>query len=199
MDLHESFAAPLRSFIARRAPAGTDVDDVLQEVFVRIQERLPQLRDAGRIDAWIFQIARNVLADAFRGRRRRFALAERVAAEGEGEARPAAAADDDGAALAELSACLAPMIARLPEAYRAAIELTELGGLTQAEAARRAGLSLSGMKSRVQRGRERLEEIVRASCRIEQDVRGGVTGCEPRPGGCGDRLRPSPGSRDSQT
>jgi RNA polymerase sigma-70 factor, ECF subfamily len=188
------FAAPLRSFVRKRAPREVDPDDVLQDVFVRIQEQLPGLRDADRIDAWIFQIARNVIADAFRRRARLGALADRGV---DDQAAPAIE-DDERAATAALASCLASMIAQLPEPYRQAIELTELGDLTQLEAARRAGVSLSGMKSRVQRGRAQLKRIIHQVCQVETDVRGGVIECDPRAGaGCGEGLRPFAGPRDS--
>jgi len=185
MQAHD-FAAPLRAFITRRMPNGMDPDDIVQEVFVRIHERLPALRDTERLDAWIFQIARNVLADLFRERRRRDALAKRIAFERGGE--PANDEEPDGAA--ELTPCLAPMIAQLAHPYREAIELTELQGVTQVEAARRAGLSISGMKSRVQRGREQLKSMLLACCEIELDVRSGVIGS-------GECVRPSTCSSDS--
>jgi RNA polymerase sigma-70 factor (ECF subfamily) len=192
--LWHEFAAPLRSFVARRAPREVETEDVLQDVFVRIQEQLPKLRDEARIDAWIFQIARNVVADAFRRRTRREAGDDRIAAEGLSPAD----GDEDRSAEASLAACLASMIEQLPEPYRKAIELTEIRGATQVEAAGIAGISLSGMKSRVQRGRDRLKEIIHGACRIETDVRGGVTECDPRGrAGCGERPRPSPGSSDS--
>ena len=190
--LWDAFAAPLRSFIAKRTPPGVEVDDVVQEVFLRIHESLPHLRDSERMDAWIFRIARNILADAFRGRRRHHSYAERVT---DDELLPEP--DLERTAVAELTGCLAPMIAQLPAPYREAIELTELQGLTQIEASQRAGISISGMKSRVQRGRERLKEIVLACCAVELDVRGGIAECEPRRrGGCGDRVRPSVGPND---
>lgn len=193
MDLYQQFAAPLRSFVARRAPREVDTEDVLQDVFVRIQEQLPNLRDADRIDAWIFQIARNVVADAFRKRSRREAFGDGTAAD-----LPAPIGEDDQrSGEASLARCLAPMIAELPEPYRSAIELTELRGMTQVEAARLAGISISGMKSRVQRGREQLKSIIGGFCKVEIDVRGGVTGCDPRRAGCGESLRPSPCSNDS--
>lgn len=180
--LWDQFAAPLRSFVARRAPREVETEDVLQDVFVRIQEQLPNLRDADRIDAWIFQIARNVIADAYRRRARRDALADRVSP-------PEPADDDDRSGETSLASCLTSMIARLPEPYREAILLTELCGMTQAEAADRVGISISGMKSRVQRGREHLKQVIGGTCRVAIDVRGGVMECDP--------LRPSGCSRDS--
>jgi RNA polymerase sigma-70 factor (ECF subfamily) len=62
--------------------------------------------------------------------------------------------------------------------------MTELDGKTQRELARAAGLSLSGAKSRVQRGREQLKTLLLACCHVEFDRRGGVIAYEPRPGAC---------------
>jgi RNA polymerase sigma-70 factor (ECF subfamily) len=81
----------------------------------------------------------------------------------------------------ELATHVAPFVASLPSPYRAALTLTELEGLTQKEAAEMLGVPLSTMKSRVQRGRERLREIFDACCEISLDARGSVVECEPRP------------------
>ena len=72
------------------------------------------------------------------------------------------------------------MIHDLPDPYREAVRLTEIEGLTQAELARRLGISLSGAKSRVQRGRAQLKEQLIECCRFEFDRRGAVIDCEPR-------------------
>lgn len=193
--LWDQFAAPLRSFLAKRAPREVDVEDLLQDVFLRIQAQLPTLRDAQRVDAWIFQIARNVVADSFRKRSRREQLTQR-----DGGVDPAVSAgeDEQPSAEGELITCLASLIAQLPQPYRHAIELTELRGVTQVEAAGLLGLSISGMKSRVQRGREHLKRVIHGACVVETDVRGRVIGCDPREDAiCGEALRPSPDSRDS--
>lgn len=86
----------------------------------------------------------------------------------------------DPEAGSELSSCLQPMLARLSEEYRQAIHLVELQGLTHREAADRLGLSLSGMKSRVQRGRRQLKELLDHCCVIELDGRRGVIDFERR-------------------
>ena len=72
--------------------------------------------------------------------------------------------DDQDAVLAELAVCLRPLLSELPDDYRRALELTDLGGLSQAEAAELEHVSLSGMKSRVQRGRRQLGVVLRQCC-----------------------------------
>jgi RNA polymerase sigma-70 factor, ECF subfamily len=88
--------------------------------------------------------------------------------------------EDEGAALHELAACMAPMLQRLPQVYREAITLTDLRGLNQADAARHSGVSLSGMKSRVQRGRRQLRAVLEDCCRIQLDRRGGIVAYDRR-------------------
>jgi RNA polymerase sigma-70 factor (ECF subfamily) len=168
-------AGRLRPYVARRA-APEDIDDVLQDVLLRAHAALPALRDDERFTGWLFGIARSALAD--RGRDRARHPLVRTAEPGE----PATAADPDderGAAEA-LAACLALFIADLPSPYREALTLVELEGLGAARAAELAGISTSGMKSRVQRGRARLRQALEACCVIALDVRGAVIDVAPR-------------------
>jgi RNA polymerase sigma-70 factor (ECF subfamily) len=77
------------------------------------------------------------------------------------------------------------MLSRLPPHYREAVTLIDLDGLSQQDAATQAGLSLSGMKSRVQRGRRALEQVMHECCRIETDAGGRVMDYHLRGAGCG--------------
>jgi RNA polymerase sigma-70 factor, ECF subfamily len=167
--LWSEFHRPLGAFLAKRVRRASDVDDLLQEVFVRIHKRIDSLEQAERVDAWIFQIARNALIDFERVRATRNDARQ---VEADALERVPAAVPEEGPS--ELAACLRPMIASLPEPYRDALRLTEIDGLTQAEAAERAGVSLSGMKSRVQRARERLKNMILDCCHVELDARGAV-------------------------
>jgi RNA polymerase sigma-70 factor (ECF subfamily) len=183
--LWNDFAPPLRAFLARRVPAGMDADDLLQEVFVRVIRRLNTLRATERPEAWLFQIARNALRDSLRARQRRDGRTDTLEIDLPDDSDLASVRASE----VELAPCLTSMIGRLSEPYRSAIELTSIRGLTQADAAREAGVSLSGMKSRVQRGREQLRQMLVRCCAIQLDVRGGVSdfhlrspdACEPAP------------------
>jgi len=169
--------AKLRPFVAKRVREA-DVDDVVQEVFLRIQRGLSSLRDDQRFGPWVYQIARSAIGDHARS----------VARHPQARTEPPEPShhpheDDDGAVEREVAMYAALFVAMLPSPYREALTLTELEGLTQKEAAEMLGISLSGMKSRVQRGREKLRMALEDCCHIALDARRRVVGCEPRPDG----------------
>ena len=177
-ELWHDVSTRLRPFVAKRV-APTDVDDVMQDVFVRMQRGLSTLRDDQRFTSWLFQIARSAIAEHGRAR------ARHPLADAEPDEPAATPSDDDRAAARSLSGCVALFVAQLPSPYREAVTLVELEGLTAREAAEMVGVSVSGMKSRVQRGRQQLRELFEACCEVALDVRGKVTDYTPRPQPCG--------------
>ncbi|CAN5923750.1 RNA polymerase sigma factor SigZ [soil metagenome] len=179
-DAWSELDAKLRPFIARRVRSPMDVDDVVQDVFLRMQRGLSALRDEERFGPWVYQVARSAIASHLRAARRRPVVGGDAPADE--EAMVIREEDEDDAARA-LAAQVAMFVALLPSPYREALTLTELEGLTQKEAAAMLGLSFSGMKSRVQRGRQQLREALEACCHIALDGRGRVLSCEPRPDG----------------
>lgn len=177
-----AFFAPLRAFVSRRVNGIEDADDILQDVFVRIHRGLGSLRQKESVSAWLFQITRNAIVDHYRARLK---LEQPLAGDADAPA-PADGDSEEQSGLSELSACVAPTIAALPGKYRDALVMTDLNGMTQQEAARRLGVSLSGMKSRVQRGRKQIKGMLLACCRVELDRLGGIVDIAPRDnGGCG--------------
>jgi RNA polymerase sigma-70 factor (ECF subfamily) len=163
----------LVAFVARRIDQPADAEDIVQEVFLKMSRTIDDVREHARLEAWVYQITRNAIVDHHRrsstiARTRAQAAADRSLQLGEIDA-------EEPAMLAQ---CLKPLVTRLPEAYSEAIILTEYEGLTQAEAARRARISVPGMKSRVQRARKQLGDLLAACCRIELDARKAVRSVE---------------------
>ena len=169
----------LKGFVGRRVPA-SDVDDIVQDVLVRIHKRSDDVTD-DRFGAWVYAVARNAITDHFRKRAPTTLTATPM---------PTDVARDDGDDEEEervLLKCVAPFVARLPSPYREAITLVELEGLTQQAAADVEGITLSGMKSRVQRGRKMLRESFEECCALTFDVRGKVVDAHERDAcGCDD-------------
>jgi RNA polymerase sigma-70 factor (ECF subfamily) len=174
--VHGELQARLRPFVARRA-SPNDVDDVLQEIFLRVQRGLPDLRDDQRFGPWVYQVARNAIADQRRVRAR-----HPLSAEAPPEEAAPVSDGEERSAEQLLAQAVIPFIATLPSPYREALTLTELEGLTQKQAAEMLGVSLTGMKSRVQRGRARLRTLLEDCCEIALDARGRVIECTPRAG-----------------
>jgi len=167
----------LRAFIAKRVANEAEVDDIVQDVWLKMQRGLDGLKDQSRLISWIYQIVRHASIDHYRAPGRRREMPAGLAADLEAHQSSSTrttASEDSGQLRTELAGCLRPMIERLSEEYRQAVILVDLEGLAQQEAATQLGLSLSGMKSRVQRGRRQLKGMLEACCTIELNQRRGV-------------------------
>lgn len=165
----------LRPYLARRVASSADIDDLLQDIFVRLHQGLASLRDDERFGGWVYRVAKSALVD----RARRQARSPHATLPD--EAQLEGLADHEAEQLqSDLGECVALFVSRLPSPYREAITLTELEGLTQREAAEMLDISLSGLKSRVQRGRDKIRYMFEECCQISVDSRGRVIECQPR-------------------
>jgi RNA polymerase sigma-70 factor (ECF subfamily) len=162
----------LRQYIRRRVADEHLAEDLLQEVFLRIHRHLPELRAPERLAAWVYRIARNVVRDHYR----KFGARPVSLDEMEVEERR----DAHSTLGSQAAVWLRELIEEIPDPYRQAVTLSEIEGLPQREIAGRLGLSISGAKSRVQRGRAMLKEVLHQCCTFEFDRRGNVTDCDPK-------------------
>lgn len=89
----------------------------------------------------------------------------------------------------QVASWIRPFLATLPDHYRQALELTELGDLTQSELAEQLGLSVSGTKTRVQRARQQLRDAIERCRTLEFDARGNVLDYAQRPSESRPRRR----------
>ena len=145
------FSDRLYRFILSRVKNDDAARDIRQDVFMRIHERLPQLQDAKKLQSWVFAMTRNRIADHFNSR----SFADPV------EEWP----EDEQAPPIEFLSCLLPVLESLPPKYQEAVRRADLGEVPQKELAEQLGISYSGLKSRVQRGRELLREALLDCCR----------------------------------
>ena len=191
-DDFSALVARLEAFVSLRVDAPADVADVLQDTMERLLRAVatepseaPGIETAPG-DALGFAIARRAIADHYRRRGR----AREVPVPGdEPPDDPNRDADAGEPARVEqiLAAWLRGAIAELPEPYRSTLRATELEGRTHAEVAAAEGVSVSAIKSRVSRGRQKLYAALHRCCAIELDGRGRVLDATPRGasgGGC---------------
>lgn len=165
-EIWAEFSLPLKKFIGKRVSNTQDADDILQDVFIKVHRNFANMKDVARITAWVYTITRNAITDYYR-KKEAFELVD----------LPADLTDENDEDLSfnsEITACLKTMIDSLPEKYKEAVLLTEFQNLTQKELSERMGLSLSGAKSRVQRGREMLKDMLLGCCQLEFDRVGNI-------------------------
>lgn len=167
----------LRQFVRARINSPTDIDDVLQNVFLRIHSHFGDLRETDRLESWVFQITRNAVTDYFRKQRDDNTDAVDTIQD------PSLAGAQN--VHAEVAGCLNTLIERLPDDQRRAVSMYELEGMSQKEIATQESISLSGAKSRVQRGRRSLEAMLKSCCEFQFDRRGNVIEYESTDKDCG--------------
>lgn len=120
-------------------------DDLTQEVYLRALPALARFRADASARTWLLQIARHVCADHVRRRTRRRALHDRLVR----RADPGDASVDDATGAVALD----DAVAALDEDRRAAFVLTQVVGLSYAEAAEVCEVPIGTIRSRVARAR----------------------------------------------
>jgi RNA polymerase sigma-70 factor (ECF subfamily) len=197
-QLWQQLHTGIRGFVSRRVRNPADVDDVVQRVFLQVHRGLPSLRDGDRVHAWVYRTARHAIVDYYRGPVQRRELASGGLADfaDAPDTADSESGEDEGSIERDFAGCMRPLLRSLEAPDVEALTLVDVEGLTQADAAKRLNLSVSGMKSRVQRARRRFRAVVDECCRVQLDRRGGVIGYERRKtsgcdgcedSGCGDK------------
>lgn len=173
MRAWDSHEAELRAWLRRRLNNTHDAEDLLQDLFIKALRQDKKFCEIANARAWLYEVAKNALADRLRVKREQIELPEDLVAE-----------HDEPAAVETLATCLPRVLAKLPEEDREAITRCDLEGMSQQDYARLKKLSLPGAKSRVQRARKRLREELMSACGVRFDEAGNV--CCFVPGGCGN-------------
>lgn len=159
----KEYHSKLLSFINGHINDRLAADDILQDVFVRIHSKLGTLKETNNIRGWIYQVTRNAIIDYYRSHKKTAELPEVLSAP---------EADLTEGTRREIASWLLPMIEDLPEEYRQALMMSEIDGMTQKEIAKKQGISLPGAKSRIQRGRKMIKDMLVGCCQFEFDHRG---------------------------
>lgn len=167
-EIWKEFSGQIRAHLLRKVKHRDDADDLLQEIFIKIHSRLGDLKDEKKLAPWINQIVRNSLTDYYRKNGLRTSEFD------EESSVPSDTPEDSF--YSDLSGCLNVFIDRLPEKYREPLILSDIKGMKQKDIARQMNLSYSGLKSRVQRGREMIKDMFMECACVTHDKSGKIVG-----------------------
>lgn len=159
----------LRGWLQRRLGNPADAEDLLQDLFLKAMRQGKGFCDIRQPRAWLFEVARNALADRLRVARETVPLPDDLASP-QPERAPV-----DG-----LASCLPRALQALSPEDRQALRLCDLEGMPQEQLAHMLGLSLPAAKSRVQRARKRLRAQLTSACQVQFDEAGRVCGFVPQ-------------------
>ena len=178
-QISETFYGNLRNFVGKRVSEPADAEDILHDSLYKAQRNIHRIKDKTKMTSWIYQIVRRTIIDFYKLGYLSVVLDEAILTDQQ------ESGDNYNKILA---ACLRAKLKQLPDKYRSALELTELESLKQVELSHQLGISKSGAKSRVQRGRKQLKDLLTQCCDIDTDKHGNVVDYEekrPCPGSCG--------------
>lgn len=169
-DSWSATTGELVAFVRRRVESAEVAEDIVRDVMEKLQRYGPQ--EIRHPQAWLYRSARNAIIDHYRTKRHHDPVPPDLLDDSE------VRRNEPNSATRELARCLRPLIAELPERYRRALTLVDLEGHSQAAAAAVEGISVSGMKSRVQRGRSQLGQLLTICCAVELSVTGSIADYE---------------------
>ncbi len=159
----EEFSGRVRAHLLKKLRRKDDVDDLMQEIFIKIHTHLGCLKDRKKLASWIYTIVENTLNDHYRK--------SRIDTEFD-EGKDYTADSNEENPLAGITGCLSVFIDRLPPKYKEPFVLSDVEGMKQKDIAKRMNLSYSGLKSRVQRGREMIKDMFLECCKLSIDNKG---------------------------
>jgi RNA polymerase sigma-70 factor (ECF subfamily) len=158
----------LKGFVYKRVKDKALTEDIVHDVFLKVQAKIHQVKESDKLFGWIYQITRNTITDHFRNNSKSINPKDI-----DWESSPPNFNDCVTNAIKEL-------IPGLPDKYRIPLEMTELQNISQLEVAEKLGLNYTTAKARVQRARQMLRKKMEEILVVKTDGYGNVILCRDR-------------------
>lgn len=189
-----TFSDHLFNFILQQVKSKSHASDILQDVFIKVHKNRNQLKEVEKLESWLFRITRNTITDHFRKNQKQIKFTNEIPVIETEEfnlektknlqfmadlfaqrlEESAIEIDSDVEKAIEFFKAMCPFMEKLDPKYAEAVFWVDWHEMPQKEFAEKVGISLSGAKSRVQRGREHLKNLFHQCCEFEYDKRGKV-------------------------
>jgi RNA polymerase sigma-70 factor (ECF subfamily) len=161
----------LKGFVFKRVKDKALAEDIVHDVFLKVQAKIHQVKESDKLFGWIYQVTRNTITDHYRKSSKNINPKDI-----DWESNPPNFNDCVTSTITEL-------IPTLPDKYRIPLEMTELQNLSQLEVAAKLNLNYTTAKARVQRARQMLKQKMDKILIVKTDGYGNVILCKDL-GGC---------------
>jgi RNA polymerase sigma-70 factor, ECF subfamily len=161
--IYEVFARRVLNFIHRMVNSPEEAEDLTQETFVAVYQKLGTLKDASKFEPWLFRIARNFVYQRYRTRSSSTVSIDAVDENGQVAIELEDTRKDPGEAFQhnELEDVVANAIASLPGKYREVFVLSALQQLSYQQIAEVVERSLPSVKTDIHRARLEIRKRVK--------------------------------------
>jgi RNA polymerase sigma-70 factor, ECF subfamily len=158
----------LKGFVFKRVKDKALTEDIVHDVFLKVQDKIHQLKESEKVFGWIYQITRNTIIDHYRKKAKHVSPLDI-----DWESSPPNFNECVSSTIAEL-------IPALPDKYRIPLEMTEIQNLSQLEVAEKLNLNYATAKARIQRARKMLKDKIDEALIVKTDGYGNVILCKNR-------------------
>ena len=173
-QIWSEYRASLKSFLHSKVSSPEEVDDLLQEIMIKIYENLSTVKSESSLKSWLFQVANHTIIDFYRkgAKLSKLQHEEFWYSEKNYEVKES------------LSQCVIPFINALSIESAELLKAIDLKGQSQVSYAQEHGISYSTLKSRVQKARRELRVLFEDCCHFTFDSRGNIADFEEKSRGC---------------
>jgi RNA polymerase sigma-70 factor (ECF subfamily) len=187
-EIYDQYYQRIRKFILHTVRNEWIADDLVQETFIRINNNLENVREASKLQSWIFRIAYNICQDYFRNKGKASNIYnEEISEETVPSRLPTSQKELEQG---QMKKCVFGLVNHLPESLRSVIILSDVSEFNQREIAEIMGITVENVKIRLHRGRKKLKALLEEHCVFEVDERNVLT-CQPEtPSGYNLFLKP---------
>jgi RNA polymerase sigma-70 factor (ECF subfamily) len=179
-EIYDQYYGKVRKFILALVKDEWAADDLIQETFLRIQEKLNSLRDPSKISSWVFSIAYHLCQDHFRqlkaAQKKESLDEEKIGTLGDALVQGAFIQKE--LEQREMGQCVQNQIDLLPHSLRTVLVLFDIMEFNHQEIADTLGITVENVKVRLHRARRKLRAILEEKCTFEKDERN-VLVCNP--------------------
>lgn len=160
-ELVRRYRNAVAGFIVATLGRGAEIEDLSQEVFMRVHQALPRFRPDGSFPSWLYRITINLCRDEIRKKRlRRFLSLDAMEASDQ-IFKDSSARADAPAIESEQREVILAALRQIDGKYRTALVLREYEDLSYAEIASILGITEGAVKSRIFRARDQLRELLK--------------------------------------
>lgn len=176
-ELWDKHSSEIRNYIRLKVNNTYDVEDILQDVFIKVYQNIEKLEKKDSVKSWIFTITKNKIIDFYR-KKKDLIISEEKLVELVGESYDENFETNN--CNKEVHDYIKTLSKDIPKKYLEVYTLYEKEGMKHKDIVDKLGISISASKVRLMRAKELLKKNIKNDCGFKHDKYGNVIDCQSK-------------------